>query len=72
MVETIVPTENILIIDSMPSEVCKISRSKRLSICKETYETSPYKGFCPVPKSYSMVTNYMAFAHLTVFLPPLI
>lgn len=34
------------IIDSMPLEVCKLSRSSRPSICKEGYETAPDKGYC--------------------------
>ena len=36
----------------MPLEVCKISRSKRSKICKESYETSPDKGYCSAQKSY--------------------
>jgi hypothetical protein len=34
------------IVDSMPLEVCKLSRSKRSRICKENFETAPDKGFC--------------------------
>ena len=34
------------IVDSMPLEVCKLSRSLHSSICKETYETAPDKGYC--------------------------
>lgn len=34
------------IVDSMPLEVCKLSRSTRSSICKEEYETAPDKGYC--------------------------
>jgi Transposase DDE domain. len=34
------------IVDSMPLEVCKLSRSSRSSICKESYQTSPDKGYC--------------------------
>lgn len=32
------------IVDSMPLEACKLSRSSRSSICKEEYETAPKKG----------------------------
>lgn len=34
------------IVDSIPLEVCKLSRSSHLSICKEVYETAPDKGYC--------------------------
>lgn len=34
------------IVDSMPLEVCKLSRSSRSLICKEAYETAPDKGYC--------------------------
>lgn len=34
------------IVDSMPLEVCKLSRSTRSQICKELYETAPNKGYC--------------------------
>ncbi|MDR1715867.1 MAG: IS982 family transposase [Prevotella sp.] len=34
------------IVDSMPLEVCKLSRSTRSSICKEEYQTAPDKGYC--------------------------
>lgn len=34
------------IVDSMPLEVCKLSRSNRAKICKEEYDTSPNRGYC--------------------------
>lgn len=34
------------IVDSMPLEVCKLSRSNRSSICKDDFETAPDKGYC--------------------------
>lgn len=34
------------IVDSMPLEVCKLSRSSRSNICKQAYETAPDKGYC--------------------------
>lgn len=40
------------IVDSMPLEICKLSRSTRTSICKEDYETSPDKGYCASQKMY--------------------
>lgn len=39
------------IVDSMPLEVCKLSRSSRSSICKEEYETAPDKGYCASQKN---------------------
>lgn len=37
--------ENYYIVDSMPLEVAKLSRSGRSTICKEHYHTAPNKGF---------------------------
>jgi hypothetical protein len=42
----LVPFENYLIVDSMPLEVCKLSRSSRSKICRESFESAPDKGFC--------------------------
>lgn len=42
----LVPCEEYLIVDSMPLEVCKLSRSARSAICKETFESAPDKGYC--------------------------
>lgn len=38
--------QDCFIVDSMPLEVCKLSRSNRAKICKEEYYSSPNKGFC--------------------------
>ena len=38
--------EDYFVIDSMPLEVVKLSRSTRSKICKEEFHTSPNKGFC--------------------------
>lgn len=40
------------IVDSMPLEVCKLSRSSRSRICKEDYETAPNKGYCASQSSH--------------------
>lgn len=40
------------IVDSMPLEVCKLSRSSRSSICKEDYVTAPNKGYCASQNSH--------------------
>ena len=38
--------ENYFVVDSMPLEVVKLSRSNRSKICKEAFYSSPNKGFC--------------------------
>jgi len=38
--------ENYYIVDSMPLEVTKLSRSNRSAICKESYYSAPNRGFC--------------------------
>jgi len=38
--------EDCFIVDSMPLEVCKLSRSSRSKICKEQQYSSPDKGYC--------------------------
>lgn len=43
---TQIATHDYFIVDSMPLEVCKLSRSSRSSICKEEYNTAPDKGYC--------------------------
>jgi len=44
--------EDYFLVDSMPLEVCKISREKRSTICKENFETAPDKGFCASQNLY--------------------
>lgn len=44
------------IVDSMPLEVCKLSRSSRSSICREEYETAPNRGYCA-----SQATDYYGY-----------
>lgn len=41
-----ISNEDCYIVDSMPLEVCKLSRSLRSQICKDVYETAPDKGYC--------------------------
>lgn len=38
--------EDYFIVDSMPLEVCRITREKRTKVCKESFDTAPAKGFC--------------------------
>lgn len=42
----IISDEEYHIIDSMPLEICKISRKNRIKICKENFHTAPNEGFC--------------------------
>ena len=44
--------EDYFVIDSMPLEIVKLSRSSRSKICKNDYETSPDKGFCASQQMY--------------------
>ena len=44
--------ENYFVVDSMPLEVCKLSRSSRSKICRETLYTSPDKGYCAAQNSH--------------------
>ena len=48
--------ENHSIIDSMPLEVCKLSRSRRSRICRDTHYSSPNKGYCA-----SQATHYYGY-----------
>jgi hypothetical protein len=38
--------ENYFVVDSMPLEVWKLSRSTRSKVCKENISTIPNKGYC--------------------------
>lgn len=42
--------ENYFIVDSMPLEVAKLSRSSRSKICKESFYSAPNKGYCASQK----------------------
>lgn len=44
------------IVDSMPLEVCKLSRSSRSRICRNEDETSPNRGYCA-----SQSTHYYGY-----------
>lgn len=43
--------EDFFIVDSMPLEVCKLSRSSRSKICKELDYAYPDKGYCAAQQS---------------------
>lgn len=38
--------EDYMIVDSMPVEVCKLSRAKRAKICKDSFASAPDFGYC--------------------------
>jgi len=44
--------ENYFVVDSMPLEVCKLSRSSRSKICKEQDFAQPNKGYCASQKMH--------------------
>jgi hypothetical protein len=44
--------EEYFIVDSMPLEVCKLSRSSRSKICQESFFSSPEKGYCASQQLY--------------------
>lgn len=46
MVKRFNETENYFVVDSMPLEVCKMSRSARSKICKEQDNAMPNRGYC--------------------------
>lgn len=46
MSKAIISEEEYHIVDSMPLEICKMSRKNILKICKENFDTSPNEGFC--------------------------
>lgn len=52
MVDQMTAGENHFIIDSMPLEVCKMSRSNRSTICCEDMDTSPDHGYCASQQMY--------------------
>ena len=50
LAEKLTGSENYFIVDSMPLEICKLSRSSRTTICKDDFLTSPSKGYCASQK----------------------
>ncbi|KAA6309971.1 hypothetical protein EZS27_038640 [termite gut metagenome] len=52
MAEKITSDRDYYIVDSMPVEICRLSRSSRCHICKENIHTYPDKGYCATQKMY--------------------
>jgi hypothetical protein len=44
--------EDVYLVDSIPVPVCQIAREKWSKICKESFDTSPDKGYSAVSRSY--------------------
>ena len=44
--------EDYFVVDSMPLEVCKLSRATRSKICKEVDNSIPNRGYCASQKSH--------------------
>jgi len=58
--------ESYFMIDSMPLEVCKISRSTRSKICKYADYAMPNKGFCASKNLHFY--SYKLYAVCSIFL----
>lgn len=52
LLNDLAPSEDTYFVDSMPLEVCKLGRAKRLSICQEAEGTRPDYGYCAVHKAH--------------------
>jgi hypothetical protein len=52
LVQHMIQGEDTFVIDSMPIQICRFSRSKRVRIGKDDYRTSPSYGFCAAQNSY--------------------
>ena len=52
LVQKLLPAEDTFILDSMPVEICKFTRAKRIKICKESIETAPEYGYCAVQNTH--------------------
>lgn len=50
--DLLIADDDFFIVDSMPLEVCKLSRSARSVICRETFESAPDKGYCASQKMH--------------------
>jgi len=44
-------SEDVLIVDSMSLEICKIAHSSRSKICREELYSMPDKGYCASQKT---------------------
>lgn len=72
MVDKFNELESYFVVDSMPLEMCKISRSACSKICKDVDYAMPNKGFCASQNLHFMAINCMRFARLVTFFKVLI
>ncbi|MBU0710913.1 hypothetical protein KJ762_00395 [bacterium] len=52
LVNKLLPAENTFILDSLPIEICKFARARRIKICQENTETAPEYGYCAAQKTH--------------------
>ena len=52
LVDQLIPYEDTYVLDSMPLEVCKLTRAKRSTVCSENYSTAPNWGYCASHSTY--------------------
>jgi hypothetical protein len=52
LAKKLVEEQDVFIVDSIPIPVCKIAREKRCKFGRESFESSPDKGYSAVSKSY--------------------
>lgn len=52
LVQKLLAGEDTFILDSLPVEICKFARARRIKICKESIETAPEFGYCASQNSY--------------------
>ena len=60
-------SERVFIVDSMPLEVCRLSRSDRSTICREEPFSSPDRESAPRRETIIMGTSYMRSAQRAMF-----
>lgn len=53
--------EDYFVVDSMPLEICKSARHRRIKICKKGFETAPLKGFVLLKTAGFAGINCMKF-----------
>ncbi len=61
LVDKLVPYENTFVLDSMPVEICKFIRAKRIKICKEHEQTSPPLGIVQLNNKPITAINFMVY-----------
>ena len=52
IVDQLAPSSDTYIVDSMPLEVCKLSRSNRSKVCQDVLDSAPNFGFCAAQNTH--------------------